>query len=115
MIRRKLHEIAHARAGDKGEITNISLFAYDDAHHEELATQVTAERVARAFAGAVRGEVVRYDVPGVNGFNFVLPGTRPGGVAAALELDAHGKSLSFALLELEVELDDRPRPPGDPS
>jgi hypothetical protein len=113
MRRVKLYELAHARAGDKGEITNISLFPYDDAHHDLLAQQVTAERVAVAFAEVVSGEVVRYDVPGVRGFNFVLHGTRPGGVAAALHLDTHGKALSFALLELEIELEAPPRPDGD--
>ena len=101
-----LHAIAHARAGDKGATTNISLFPYDDAHLAALTVQVTAERVAEAFRETVSGSVVRYEVPGVRGFNFVLEGTRPGGVAAALELDPHGKALAFALLELEVEIDD---------
>lgn len=106
MTRRvKLHEIAHARAGDKGEITNISLFPYDPAHLSLLDAQVTAEVVARRFTDVVRGDVERYDVPGVGGFNFLLHGTRPGGVAAALEIDPHGKSLAFALLELDVDLD----------
>lgn len=106
MTRRvRLHEVAHARAGDKGEVTTISLFPYDPAHHDVLDAQVTAEVVAERFAEVVRGEVVRYDVPGVGGFNFVLHGTRPGGVAAALEIDPHGKSLAFALLDLEVDLE----------
>lgn len=98
----RLHEVAHARAGDKGEITNISLFPYDEEHYQHLATHVTAELVARHFGGIVRGDVVRYDVESLRGFNFVLHGTRPGGVSAALELDTHGKALSFALLELEI-------------
>lgn len=105
MRRHRLHEIAHARAGDKGELTTISLFPYDPAHLDLLGRQVTADRVAEAFAGVVSGPVVRYEVPGVGGFNFTLQGTRSGGVAAALELDAHGKSLSFALLDLEIDLD----------
>jgi hypothetical protein len=103
--RRPLRDIAHARAGDKGRITNISLFPYDGVHHDLIDRQVTAEVVAERFASVVDGEVVRYNVPGVRGFNFVLHGTRPGGVAAALQLDAHGKSLAFALLEIEVDLD----------
>ena len=110
----RLHEIAHARAGDKGEITNISLFPYDARHLAVIEAQVTAEVVAERFAAVVAGEVVRYEAPGVGGFNFVLHGTRPGGVAAALELDAHGKSLAFALLDLEVDLDGEGRV-GEPT
>lgn len=101
----RLHELAHARAGDKGEQTTICLFPYDPGHLELLRRQVTAERVHEAFSSVVRGSVERFDVPGVGGLNFLVQGTRSGGVAAALELDAHGKALSFALLDLEIDLD----------
>jgi hypothetical protein len=99
----RLYEIAHARTGDKGEITNICLFPYRDDDFGRLLAQVTAERVKEHFAGIVSGEVERFDVPSVCGLNFVLHGTRPGGVSAALELDAHGKGLSFGLLLMEIE------------
>ncbi|HPQ60169.1 MAG TPA: hypothetical protein PLR43_01470, partial [Syntrophales bacterium] len=100
----KLYEIAHGRAGDKGEITNISLFPYNGKHYDLLRKQVTARAVKSHFGDLVRGEVVRYDVPSIGGFNFVLHGTRVGGVSSALELDPHGKALSFGLLEMEVEI-----------
>ena len=100
----KLYEIAHSRAGDKGEITNISLFPYADEHYDLLYRQVTARAVKSHFGDLVRGEVVRYEVPSIGGFNFVLHGTRVGGVSSALELDPHGKALSFGLLEMEVEM-----------
>jgi len=100
----KLYEIAHSRAGDKGEITNISLFPYADEHHDLLRRQVTARAVKSHFGNLVRGEVIRYEVPSIGGFNFVLHGTRVGGVSSALELDPHGKALSFGLLEMEVEM-----------
>ncbi len=99
----RLYEIAHARTGDKGEITNICLFPYRDDDFERLLGQVTAERVKEHFAGIVSGEVERFEVASVCGLNFVLHGTRPGGVSAALELDAHGKGLSFGLLLMEIE------------
>jgi hypothetical protein len=102
----KLYELAHARAGDKGEITNISLFPYRDDHYLLLRDQVTAEAVRDYFGELVKGEVRRYEIESLKGFNFVLYGTRPGGVSSALDLDAHGKSLSFTLLELEIECDD---------
>ncbi len=98
----RLHEIAHARAGDKGEITNISLFPYDEADYDLLRTHVTADSVRRHFEGIVRGVVLRYEVPSIHGFNFVLFDTRPGGVSAALELDTHGKALSYGLLEIQI-------------
>lgn len=97
-----LYEIAHARAGDKGEITNICVFPYRDEDYPLLERVLTAERVRIHFEGIVSGGVTRYLVPGVCGLNFVLHGTRPGGVSAALELDPHGKGLSSGLLLMTV-------------
>lgn len=100
----KLYDVAHSRAGDKGEITVVSLFSYNESDYELLEERVTPEIVKKHFEGLVSGEVTRYEVPSIKGFNFVLYGTRPGGVASALDLDAHGKSFSSALLELEIDL-----------
>ncbi len=100
----KLYHLAHSRAGDKGEVTNISLFPYDESNYEILKAKVTADVVKKHFQGHVRGDVVRYEVPSLHGFNFVMYGTRPGGVAAALDLDSHGKGLCFGLLELEIDM-----------
>lgn len=97
-----LYEIAHARAGDKGEITNIGVFPYRDEDFPLLERELTAERVRDHFEGIVSGEVVRYTVKGICGLNFVLHGTRPGGVSAALELDPHGKGLSSGLLQMTL-------------
>lgn len=100
-----LHDIAHARTGDKGEVTNISVFPYDDGDYEALVVALTADAVKAHFGDLVGGDVVRYEVPSICGLNFVLHGTRPGGVAAALQLDTHGKSLSYGLLAMVLELD----------
>lgn len=107
MPRVRLYDLAHARTGDKGEVTNIGVFTYRDEDYELLVEHLTAELVAEHFAGIVSGAVERFEVPTVCGLNFVLHGTRPGGVAAALELDAHGKGLSFGLLMLELDLPER--------
>jgi hypothetical protein len=101
----KLHQIAHARAGDKGESNNICLFPYEESHYELIKEKITADLVKAHFRGIVSGEVVRYEIPSLYGFNFVLNGVRKGGVSAALDLDVHGKSLSFGLLELEIDMD----------
>jgi hypothetical protein len=98
----KLREIAHSRTGDKGNISNISVIAYDAKHFSLLKQQVTAERVKAHFAGVVEGEVVRYELPNIAALNFVMDQTLGGGVTRSLALDAHGKSLSSALLDLEI-------------
>ncbi|HTJ06085.1 MAG TPA: hypothetical protein VL624_12120 [Caldimonas sp.] len=98
----KLRELAHSRAGDKGDTSNLSLIAYDARHYEHLRRHVTAAAVRAHLAGIVAGDVVRYELPQLGAFNFVLAGALGGGVTRSLALDAHGKSLSSALLELEI-------------
>ena len=106
MARRvKLHELAHARAGDKGDTSNISLIVYERRHYPLLAEQLTPERVKAHFGPLVHGAVRRYDLPQLGAFNFVLEGALSGGVTRSLALDIHGKSRSSVLLELEVTLD----------
>jgi len=100
----KLYEIANARAGDKGNRLNIALVCRDPAHYAALAQQVTAERVAAAFAARKPSRVVRYDLPKLAAFNFVLDDVLEGGVNASLGLDGHGKSLSYVLLDIPVEI-----------
>jgi hypothetical protein len=98
----KLREIAHSRTGDKGNTSNISVIAYHERHYPLLVEQVTAERVRAHFAGVVEGAVVRYELPTISALNFVMSQTLGGGVTRSLALDAHGKSLSSALLDLEI-------------
>jgi hypothetical protein len=98
----KLREIAHARSGDKGNILNISLIAYDEEDYPRLERHVTVERVKAHLAGIACDKVVRYEVPNVGALNFVLHAVLGGGVTRLLALDAHGKSLSFVLLSMEV-------------
>ncbi len=100
-----LHEIAGARSGDKGNRLNIALVCRDPAHYAAVARQVTPERVAQAFAGRKPTRVVRYDLPKLAAFNFVLDDVLEGGVNASLGLDGHGKSLSFVLLEIAIEIE----------
>jgi len=98
----QLREIAHSRTGDKGDTSNISVIAYDKAHYPLLEKFVTAERVKAHLAGIVHGEVTRHELPRIGALNFVLENALQGGVTRSLALDAHGKSLSFALLALEI-------------
>jgi len=99
----KLRKIAHSRTGDKGDTSNISLIAYDPSDYRRLVSEVTCERVKRHFGDLVQGEVTRYEMPTIGALNFVLRAALGGGVTRSLALDAHGKSLSSALLEMEIE------------
>lgn len=101
-----LRELAHSRTGDKGNTSNISLIAYDAAHYPLLRRWVTAERVKMHFSGIVQGDVTRYELPTLGALNFVLERALGGGVTRSLALDAHGKSLSSALLSMEIPDDE---------
>ena len=109
----KLRDIAHSRTGDKGDTSNISVIAYDPHDYAHLLAHVTAERVKAHFAGIVQGEVKRYELPRIGALNFVMGQTLGGGVTRSLALDAHGKSLSSALLDLDLPARERPRPTQD--
>jgi hypothetical protein len=98
----KLRELAHSRAGDKGDTVNLSVIARDPKDFPLLERCVTAERIAAHFAGIVHGPVLRYALPRLGALNFVLPNALGGGVTRSLALDAHGKSLSSVILDLEI-------------
>lgn len=98
-----LKDVAHARSGDKGNISNICLYARDPKDYELLKEQVTAEKVKDHFTGVVLGEVIRYDVPTLNGFNFVMKEALGGGATQSLRLDTLGKTMASALLRMEIE------------
>ena len=100
-----LHEIAHARAGDKGNRSNVSLFAFGAADYPVIKTQITAERLKAAFPELLKGRVERFELDHLNGMNFVMDQALEGGVNLSLNLDAHGKSWSFLILGLTVEID----------
>jgi hypothetical protein len=97
-----LHELAHARTGDKGDRINISLIAYRPEDFELLVEHVTVARVTRHFAHRQPAQVQRYLLPQLGAMNFVLDAVLDGGVNDSLNLDAHGKALSFHLLAMEI-------------
>ena len=99
---RILRDLAHTRAGDKGDISCISVIAHRTEDFAVLEQHVTAERVRAHFAELVHGNVERYVLPQLGALNFVLHGALAGGVTRSLALDAHGKSLSSALLTLRI-------------
>ena len=104
MAEQTLYELAHARTGDKGNKINISLIAYRAQDYDLLVAQVTPERVAAHFAHRQPTGITRYLLPGLGAMNFVLEDVLDGGVNDSLNLDMHGKGLSFHLLTLSVDV-----------
>ncbi len=105
MPRVLLLDLAHARSGDKGDTVNIGLFPYRDEDYQLLKKHVTAERVKDHFKGLVEGDVVRYEVPNINAFNFVLRGALNGGASRSLRSDNLGKCFGANLLRMYIETD----------
>jgi len=100
----KLRDIAHARSGDKGDTSNVSVWVEDVSHYDHVRAQLTPARLKRTFGELFRGEIRRYELPHLLGLNFVLASALEGGVNGSLNLDGHGKSWSYLLLGLDIEL-----------
>lgn len=103
-MRIKLYDIAHSRAGDKGNTLILSLIPYKAADYPFLQTHVTAEAVRHHLQGIVAGEVIRYELPNLSALQFVCQQALMSGVTTALTMDTHGKSLSYALLEMWIDI-----------
>lgn len=103
-LRVPLHRIAHGRAGDKGNRQNISVIAYRPEAWPVLLREVTEARVHELFRHRGVTAVRRYELPRLLALNFVLDDALEGGVNAALALDSHGKTASFRLLSLEIDV-----------
>jgi hypothetical protein len=97
-----LYQLAHGRAGDKGNTSNISVIAWDSACFALLIEQLTEARVAQWFGYRHPTKVTRHVLPKLEAMNFVLEGVLDGGVNDALNLDTHGKGLSFWMLDLPI-------------
>ncbi len=106
MKRLRLHELCGYRSGDKGDISNIALFADDEAVYDVIVREVTAGRVKAHFGDFVTGEVVRYEAPNVSALNFVLRGALGGGGPRTLRSDNLGKALGGALVRMEIDVPD---------
>ena len=103
-LRLRLHDIAHGRSGDKGNRSNISVIPYSDTAYPLLLEQVTEKRVFTLFACKGASAVTRYELPNLPALNFVIDDALEGGVNSTLNLDPHGKTLSYMLLDLPLEV-----------
>ena len=98
----KLRDLAHSRAGDKGNTANVSVIAFRQEDYLHLVRHVTAELVKAHFGPIVKGAVTRYELPNIGALNFVLQEALGGGVTRSLGLDPHGKCLSSLILEMDI-------------
>ena len=106
LVRVPLYRLAHARAGDKGNVVNIAVVSRAPAFYPAIATQLTSARVATHFAARRPTRVERYDLQKLAAFNFVLDDVLEGGINGSLGHDGHGKALSFYLLTIVLEIAD---------
>ena len=101
----RLREIAHARTGDKGDTSNIAIIARRPQDLPVLRRELTPQRVRDYLGHLVRGEVQRYEVPGLHALNFLLTQSLDGGAPSSLRPDPMGKGLAQMLLGMPVAPD----------
>ena len=97
-----LIEIAHGRSGDKGDTSNVCVFARKPEYYKIIEREVTVEKVKAYFGDMVQGDVTRYDVPTLGGFNFVMNHALGGGATMSLRLDSLGKSMGSAFMRMKI-------------
>ncbi len=102
MSKRKLSDIAYARSGDKGDGSNVGVYAKTPADYEVLKKLLTPARVKEHFKAICKGEVIRYEAPNLLALNFILRDSLGGGGSESLKTDAQGKTHGLAMLEMEI-------------
>jgi hypothetical protein len=100
-----LKDIAHGRSGDKGDTSNVCIFARNPEDYELIKREVTVEKVKEHFGDMVKGEIIRYEIESLKGFNFVMKHALGGGATHSLRLDSLGKSMASAFLRMKINKD----------
>ena len=101
-----LHEIAHGRSGDKGDTSNVCVFARKPEYYPIIEREVTPEKLKAFFGDMVKGPITRYSVPSLGGFNFVMKHALGGGATMSLRLDSLGKSMGSAVMRMKINVTD---------
>ncbi|MEY7998903.1 hypothetical protein AB8U03_01600 [Clostridium sp. Mt-5] len=101
-----LKDIAHGRSGDKGDTSNVCVFARDPKDYEFLKRVLTVEKVKEYFGDMVKGEITRYDVDTLKGFNFVMKHALGGGATLSIRLDSLGKSMGSAFMRMKIDTEE---------
>ena len=106
MAQIQLRHLAHARSGDKGDTANVGVIALRPEFYPVLVNELTTARVKAHFRGICLGDVERYELPNLHALNFLLHNALGGGGTVSLKTDAQGKTLSTAMLRMDVEVPD---------
>ncbi len=101
-----LNDIAHGRSGDKGDTSNVCVYARKPEYYKIIEREVTPEKLHAYFGDMVKGEITRYDVPSLGGFNFVMKHALGGGATMSLRLDSLGKSMGSAVMRMKIHVED---------
>ena len=104
MPRIYLYDIAHGRSGDKGDTSNVCVFARKPEYYEIIKREVTPEKLKEYFGDMVKGDIIRYDVETLNGMNFVMHHALGGGATMSLRLDSLGKSMGSAVMRMKINV-----------
>ena len=107
MPRIYLYDIAHGRSGDKGDTSNVCVFARKPEYYEIIKREVTPENLKEYFGDMVGGDIIRYDVETLNGMNFVMHHALGGGATMSLRLDSLGKSMGSAVMRMRIHVTER--------
>lgn len=107
MPRIYLLDVAHGRSGDKGDTSNVCVFARKPEYYELIRREVTSERLKSYFGDMVKGDIIRYEVPSLNGMNFVMHHALGGGATMSLRLDSLGKSMGSAVMRMKIHVSDQ--------
>ena len=108
-----LNDIAHGRSGDKGDTSNVCVFARKPSYYAIIGREVRApelmllpEKLKTYFGDMVKGEITRYDIPTLGGYNFVMEHALGGGATMSLRLDSLGKSMGSAVMRMKIHVDE---------
>ncbi len=102
----QLLQLCHARSGDKGDTGNVGIIALKPEYYPIMQKYVTIDRVKKHFEGICFGNVERFELPNLNAINFLLHNSLGGGGTVSLKNDAQGKTLSSAMLRMEIEIEE---------
>ena len=99
-----LNDIAHGRSGDKGDTSNVCVYARKPEYYKIIEREVTPAALHTYFGDMVKGEIIRYDIPSLGGFNFVMKHALGGGATMSLRLDSLGKSMGSAVMRMKIHV-----------
>lgn len=104
MPRIYLYDIAHGRSGDKGDTSNVCVFARKPEYYNIILREATPENLKNYFGDMVKGDITRYEVESLNGMNFVMHHALGGGATMSLRLDSLGKSMGSAVMRMKINV-----------